>query len=379
MRWGIVVAVGLAAVASAQIDEQKPGLAVFDLKGIDTRPAETQAALNAVVKGLRELDAFDVRSSEDLRELLSLERQRQLLGMEGDNQVSAAVQAVGVKNVVVGSVTRTQGGLSAELRLLDSKDNTVVAQRTVPPQPSLDKLAQALSGIAQELVGPLLSLEQGQLLVRTGEEGAEVVVDDVPRGSTPLPAAIKLPRGRHRLTVKKDGFISRVTVVKVQRDQLTLEEVTLVPSADYVAAYEARNKRLRLGGYLGLGVAAAGFLSALIIDRFVAEPMYQNQFKPRQEALEAVSSGRSGDGSFFVSDEQRDCFGDQDACRTRSRELASSLNTLQAVTWVMVGVGAVGLAAAAYCFVSGEDPNRYAQLVAGITPGGGSIGLVGHW
>lgn len=379
MRWGILSGLVCAALAAAQTEQPRPGLAVFDLKGIDTRPAEAQAALNAVVKGLRELDAFDVVSSDDLRQLLSIERQKQMLGMDTDPAMSASVQAVGVKNVIVGSVTRSGAGLSAELRLLDAKDNKVVSQRTVPPQPSLDKLSAMLSGVAQELVGALLANEQGQLLIRTREEGAEVVVDDVSRGSTPLPGPITIPRGRHRLTVKKDGFISRVTSVTVQRDQLTLEDVTLVPSADYVAAYEARNKRLRLGGYIGIGVAAAGFLSAVIIDRFVAESMYQSQFKPRQEVLEAVASGRGGDGSTFISDTQRDCFGDQDACRTRARELASSINTMQILTWVMVGVGAAGVAAAAYCFVSGEDPNRYAQLVASVTPGGGSIGLVGHW
>lgn len=383
MRWGISIALSIAVVfvsrlAAAQTDDAKPSIAVFDLKGNDTKPAETAAALNAVVKGLRELDAFEVLSSDDLRQLLAIERQKQMLGVEGDPTVSAAVQAVGVKNVVVGSVTRTAAGLSAELRLLDAKDNKVVSQRTVAPQASFDKLAPALSVIAQELVGPLLFMEQGQLLVRTREEGAEVIIDDVSRGSTPLPAPIKLPRGRHRLTVKKDGFISRVTVVTVQRDQLALEDVTLVPSADYVAAYNARNGRLRLGGYIAAGVAVAGFLSAVLIDRLIAEPKYQDQFKPRQEILEAVAAGRAGngDGLFGV---RAECFGDQVKCRDDARALASSIQTMQIVTWVMVGVGAAGAAAAAYCFVAGDDPNRYAQLVASVTPTGGSIGLVGHW
>lgn len=379
MRWGISIALGWAVIAAAQTDEQKPGLAVFDLKGIDTRPTDPLAALNGVVKGLRELDAFDVMSSDDLRQLLSIERQKQMLGMEGDSTVATSVQALGVKNVVVGSVTRSPAGLSAELRLLDAKDNKVVSQRTVAPEPSLDKLVNALVVAAQELVGPLLFLEQGQLLVRTREEGAEVVVDEVSRGSTPLPGPVKLPRGRHRLTVKKDGFISRVTVVQVQKEQLTLEDVTLVPSADYVAAYAQRNKRLRIGGYLGIAVAAAGFLSALAIDRLGAEPLYQNQFKPRQEVLEAVAIGRAGDGSAFTTKVTRDCYADQETCRGEARGIASSISTMQALTWAAVGVGAAGLVVAAYCFVSGEDPNRYAQLVASLSPDGGTIGLVGHW
>jgi hypothetical protein len=375
----MLIALVWAPAVLAQTDEQKPGLAVFDLKGIDTRPTEAAAALNAVVKGLRELDAFEVMSSDDLRQLLSIERQRQMLGMEGDSSVATSVQALGVKSVVVGSVTRSPAGLSAELRLLDAKDNKVVSQRTVSPQVSLDKLTSALAIAVQELVGPLLFNEQGQLLVRTREEGAEVIVDEVTRGSTPLAAPIKLPRGRHRLTVKKDGFIARVTVVSVQKEQLTLEDITLVPSADYVAAYNAKNKRLRIFGYAGIALAAVGFLSAVLIDRFGAEPLYQNQFKPRQDVLEAVSIGRAGDGSTFTSQVTQDCYQDQEKCRSDARGIASSIGTMQALTWVMVGVGAVGVAAAAWCFLTGEDPNRYAQLVAAASPQGGTIGLLGHW
>src|SRR4051794_22918163 len=140
MRWGMLTAFVVAAAAWGQNDDQKPGIAVFDLKGIDTRPSEPEAASAAVARGLRELDAFEVQSSDDLRQLLSIERQKQMIGMENDTNVSAAAQALGVRHFVVGTVTRTSAGLSAELRLLDPKESKVVAQRSVPAQPSLDKL-----------------------------------------------------------------------------------------------------------------------------------------------------------------------------------------------------------------------------------------------
>lgn len=378
MRWGMLLLV-VGGIAQAQTEQSKPGLAVFDMRGIDTRPTEAAAATNAVVKGLRELDAFDVLSSDDLRQLLSIERQKQMLGVESDANASASVQALGVKNFVVGSVTRTSGGLSAELRLLDPATNKVVSQRTLAAQPSLDKLASGLVVAAQELVGPLLQAEQGQLLVRTREEGAEVLVDDISRGSTPLPAPIVIPRGRHRLTIKKDGFIARVTVASVAKDQLTLEDVTLVPSADYMAAYNAKNKRLRIGGYVAAGLAVASFVTAVLLDRVGAEPKYQNDFKPRQEVLEAVSIGNANPTA-FTTQIQQECLANQETCRTEARSAASTIQGLQIATWVMVGVGAAAVVAAAYCFLAGEDPNRYAQLVASILPeGGGTVGLVGHW
>jgi hypothetical protein len=368
MRWGMLIIVAAAASAWAQGDEEKPGIAVFDLKGIDTRPTEAEAATNAVARGLRELDAFEVLSSEDMRNLLSIERQKQLLGMENDTNVSASVQALGVKNFVVGSVTRTGAGLSAELRLLDPKQSKVVSQRTIAPQPSLDKLATQLSGIVQELVGPLLFMEQGQLLVRTHEEGAEVLVDDVSRGSTPLPAPVKLARGRHRLTIKKDGFIARVTVTTVRKEQLTLEDVTLVPSADYVAAYNARNKRLRIGGFAATAVAVVALVVGIGLDRGVAENTYQNDFKPRQAVLQAVSSGTAS-AAAFPSGVQNACFIDQAGCRTQAQGDAAAINGLQIAAWTLVGLAGVAAIAAAYCFISGDDPSRYSQLVASLMTG----------
>ena len=378
MRWGMLSALVVSAAGWAQVDEQKPGIAIFDLKGIDTRPTEAEAATNAVARGLRELDAFEVLSSEDLRNLLSIERQKQLMGMENDSNVSASVQALGVKNFVVGSVTRTPAGLSAELRLLDPKESKVVAQRSISAQPSLDKLAIALTGVVQELVGPLLLNEQGQLLVRTREEGAEVLVDDVSRGSTPLPAPIKLPRGRHRLTIKKDGFIARVTQTTVRKDQLTLEDVTLVPSADYVQAYNARNKRLRLGGYIAAAVAVVSLGIGIGLDRGVAESTYQNDFKPRQSVLQAVASG-SATAAAFPSGVAQDCFNDQSGCRTKAQGDVASINGLQIAAWVLVGVAAVAVVAAAYCFISGEDPSRYAQLIASLSGNGSSPGPLAAW
>jgi hypothetical protein len=379
MRWGMLTAIALATVAWAQADEQKPGIAVFDLKGIDTRPSEAEAASAAVARGLRELDAFEVQSSDDLRQLLSIERQKAMLGMENDTNVSAAAQALGVRHFVVGTVTRTSGGLSAELRLLDPKENKVLAQRSVSSQPSLDKLTGQLSNVVQELVGPLLFMEQGQLLVRTREEGAEVLVDEVSRGSTPLPAPVKLPRGRHRLTVKKDGFIARVTVANVSKEQLTLEDITLVPSADYMAAYNAKARKMRIGGFVATGAAAVALAIGIGLNAGAAESKYQNDFKPRQAVLQAVASG-TATAAAFPSGVGADCFANQADCRTKANADAASINGMQVASWVLIGVAGVAAVAAAYCFISGDDPGRYTNLVASLLPGGsGLTGLANWW
>lgn len=379
MRWSVLLSVLGCCLAFAQSEPETPGLAVFDLKGIDAKATDLSVGLNAVVKGLRELEVFQVLSSEDIRQLLSIERQKQLLGIESDTAALLSMQALGVKHFVVGSVTRTDAGLSAELRLLDSKDNKVVSQKTVPVQQSLEQFASTLVVVSQELVGALLVNEVGKLLVNTREAGAEIIIDEMSRGSTPLAAPIQLPRGRHRLAVKKDGFETRLSTVVVKKGQLTVEDVTLVPSADYVSAYKQRNGRLRIVGYAGIAVAVAGIAAALTLDRVFAENLFQKEFRPRQEVLEAVGSGRAVDGTGFTSTIGQQCFSNQDECRVQAQKVSQQISVFQAASWASIGVAVLGAVGSAYCFISGEDPNRYAQLVAAVTPSGGSIGLVGHW
>src|SRR5581483_9928281 len=109
----------------------------------------------------------------------------------------------------------------------------------------------------------------------------------------------------------------RLTVTTVQREQLTLEDVTLVPSADYVAAYQARNKRLRIGGYVAAGLAIVALGAGIALDRGFAESTYQNDFKPRQAVLQAIASGTASAQAFATSPVQSDCYANQMQCRAQ--------------------------------------------------------------
>lgn len=365
-----LLALACAALSGAALaDEQRPPIAVFDLKGISTPPMAAEAASIAMVRGLRELEAFEVMSADDLRSLISIDRQRQLQGVESP-ALAAGVQVLGVRHQIVGTLTKTEGGFSAELRLLDTQEGKVISQKSTPTVATLEAVGKSLASVVQELVGPLLEAEQGSLLVRTREEGAELQVDGVLRGSTPMPGPLSLPRGRHRLTVKKDGFIARVGEVTIKKGQLTLEDAILVPSPEFVADYNRRNARLRIGAYVGTGLAVAAIVSALAVDRLVAEPRYQNAFLPRQKVLEALSRNPSLDPSSFIDPVSADCASNPAGCRAELSSTASSLGALQAVSWTLVGVGVVAAGAAAYCWFVGEDPKRYVQLVASLLGAG---------
>ncbi|HMK72244.1 MAG TPA: hypothetical protein VK454_02835, partial [Myxococcaceae bacterium] len=174
-----------AADAAVQATQTRPPLLVLDLEARGGGVPEAQAATINVVRGLRDLDVFQVLSADDVRQLLALERTRQLSGAKGESALGELGKALGANNAVVGSVTRVGGKYQVEIRLLDVATQKVLNQKTLGPVSTVTEIASALPGLSQELVAPLLKDQQGYLLVRTREEAAEVLVDDTLVGSTP--------------------------------------------------------------------------------------------------------------------------------------------------------------------------------------------------
>ncbi|HSP19700.1 MAG TPA: hypothetical protein VLQ79_09305, partial [Myxococcaceae bacterium] len=206
LRVAVLLALTTAGLAGAV--EQSPNLLVLDLEPRGVGLPEAQAATGSVVRGIRQLDVFQVLSSDDVRQLLALERTRQLSGAKAESSVGQLGAALNAPNAVVGSVTRVGGKLQVEIRLLDAPTQKVLNQKTLS-QVTVEQVAAQLPGLSQELLGPLLREQQGFLVVKCREEAAEVLVDDTLVGSIPLKGSIDLARGTHRLTVRKDGFIAQ--------------------------------------------------------------------------------------------------------------------------------------------------------------------------
>ena len=70
----------------------------------------------------------------------------------------------------------------------------------------------------------------GELLIISSVQGAEVVIDGVVVGTTPL-AVLELPEGQHRVRMTAPGTEPFVTDVSVRAGRLQRLEVRLVPQA----------------------------------------------------------------------------------------------------------------------------------------------------
>jgi hypothetical protein len=372
VRGGTLLALAVALAASAQ---PRPNLLVLDLEPRGVGMPEAQAATSSVVRGLRQLDVFQVLSSDDVRQLLALERTRQLSGARAEGSIGQLGAALGASNAVVGTINRLGGRFQVEIRLLDAATQRVVNQKSLGPV-TIEEMANQLPGLAQELMSPLLREQQGQLVVKSREEAAEVLVDDTLVGSVPLKKPIPLARGTHRLTVRKDGFIAQTRSVRIQPRETTVEEVQLTPSADYAQTYRDKYGKVRVGAWIATGVAVAGITSAVVLNS-LAQSQYNDEFKPRQAWLQ----GAAGTGpqtkppdianNPAASAAWDSCVGNAAACRAAAEDAQSSVRTKQ---YIAIGAGVVGVAAAGvatWLWLSGKDPNRYADVVAGVGVGPG--------
>lgn len=334
-------------------------LAMYDFKIAGAR-ADSVAAVKAVVANeLQRSGLFKVTTSDELQSVLALERQKQLMGCSDDasNECMAEIaDALGAEYIVTGTVSAISEGLSLDLGLIDVR-KVRRAATVVVPAPSDSALLAELPGAVTRLIAPVAERRSGFLVVEVAERGATVKIDGVVRGTTPLDGRLTVAGGSRRVTIEKDGFVTWEKDVRVAFEQVSQEVVTLVPSPDYIARYEARASRMRLGAWISTGVAvAAGAASATFY--FLMSARYR-EFQVHKAKLQM---GTEIEGTLDH--------------RAEAERLAASVSFNRAVAIGGLALAGLGAAAAAFFFIAGDSPSRYAKfhdVVAVITPWGAAV------
>lgn len=349
-RVGAPLAIAIALMAAAP--DPRVGVIEFAANGASEQLASAIAGVTA--HELQRLGTFQVSTADAMRQLISLERQRQLLGCTQEECMSQALaQLVQMDYVVAGKVSRIAGSagmpttFTLELTLLNARQGKREASDIQTALSETELVAKVPRAVAK-LVTKLLSGRAGTLVVSASEHGATVKLDDVVVGTTPLSGRLSVPAGPHFLIVEKEGFVTHQKEVRIEPARLVEEEVKLVPSPDFADAYEARASKMRLGAWLttGLAVVAAG--SAAVMQVRSLE-LYGRPDKPgtfeyhRAQILAGVEVD-----------------GEVDHRREVSR-LKSDIQTAQTISMVGAGVAGAAAAAAVYLWIVGEPPGRYQQ------------------
>lgn len=369
----LVTVLLVSSVAFAAEPRQK--LAVLDLTSTPDTAGLASAVSAVVANEVQRLGVFDVYSSDQVRTIVGLERQKTLLGVESDNGLQQLGETLASDFVISGAVRRIKGSnkenlLSLELNLLDVKKGSRVSSEIAQAK-SEGELVNAVAPLTVRLCGKVLSGKTGTLYVSSLESGASVKIDDTLKGVTPLSSALELPAGPHLLTVEKDGFVTAQKEVRVKPGEHVEEQISMVPSPDFIQAYEAKASRMRVGAYIASGVAVAGVASAGYFQyrasQLFGSPEKAGTFAYHQALVnQGIETDESGDH------------------RAAATSIANEIKNAQTLTWVGAGAAAAGAVTATWLFVAGDSPgkyNRYEVRVAGFglapTRGGAvaSLGL----
>lgn len=316
-------------------DKKKIAVLEFNSRGI---PADVGASLTELV--IREVDRsglFTTISMDDIKAMLQHAEHTISLGCDDTTCLAEIGGALGVELLLAGSVGRIGQTYVISLRLIDVKRAGILSREEKTVQGQVDDLVEASRMAVKALLRPLMKKAAGQLELICEEEGAEVYVDDLMIGTTPL-GKRQLPGGYHAIKVKKDRFVVFGKDVMIQPEKTIRIEVALIPSPEFVEAYESRAStgRALAWTFTAIAVAAAGAATGLFV----------------------WNEGRLGDYEQDKTRYETELVGDGYALNDR----ADSINMIDSVTWAVGGLAVASLGTALYFWVAGDPPGKYDHL-----------------
>lgn len=349
---------------------KNPKMAVPDFQTTAGNEALAAMVAGSVATEVDRTGLFLVTTSDQVRALLSLERQRQLLGCLDDCAGNTAAEALNVDFLLNGRLTRLTdaakktSSLTLDLVIVDSKSGKRVSSREVKATTEAELVGKLEENVAA-LIAPLLTGRQGFLVVIASEDGSVVKVNGTQLGTTPMTQRLQVPGGPHVIRVEKEGFTAVQKQVRVTPDQVVEETIRLMPSPDFIDAYERKQWALRIGAFTALGVAVAGFATFGIM---------------QGQARDQYGTGAVGETNTFLSARGALISEENEANRTAAENIASEIRTKLLVSYVGIGFGLAATVTTFVLFLVGEDPNRYQsyrgpRATAWLTPNGGGGGF----
>jgi hypothetical protein len=275
---------------------------------------------------------FKVTTAGTTRTLIGLERQRVLMGCESD--CGSSVQDLAFDLLLNGKVSKTAAGYTLELSLIDAKAGKRVSSELLSAATE-SGLVESLKPALLKLVGKQLEGRQGGLLVLASERGAGVKVDGSLIGTTPLSGQARLSAGPHLVEVEKNGYVTHAREVRIAPDELTEDQVTLVPSPDTISAYQSFQTKLRVGAWITTALALAG------AGLFAGEQLHAGDlYGPFQTAKRTLEAG-------------------DETARDHATSLKAQIGSAQTISFVALSVGLAAAVTATVLWLIGEDPSRY--------------------
>lgn len=245
--------------------DQKLAVWRFDALGIEP---ELVARLETLFR--MELDRLDRQPMPSRRDI-----DRAITGdardCTGEDRCLAAIgKKLGVDVIVAGTVGQLGDNYVLTIKAVDVANARALQRiQSDPLRGQPDELIEGVRVAAYRLLAP--GQIHGAIQIQTDLIGAEVALDDEPRGKTPLPnngVIRKLPLGKHELSFTAPGYEPYRTTVEVHFQKVSPVIVRLVASTQVIGTgrverIERRPFYTRTWFLVAAGVAAVGLGAAI--------------------------------------------------------------------------------------------------------------------
>jgi predicted Fe-Mo cluster-binding NifX family protein len=146
---GLLVVLSTFASGAALADD-KPQLLVLDFRAEGVDEGTADLIMDVVTSAFGKANRFDVKSSDDIAELLNLEAGKSALGCDDASCMAEIAGAMGAEFVVTGRIGKLGETYIVKVAVLKPATAATVGQETVQAK-SLDELPARLKPIAQKL------------------------------------------------------------------------------------------------------------------------------------------------------------------------------------------------------------------------------------
>ena len=237
--------------ADTTAEAPKPGtpvaVAVLDLQASGV-PAELVSTLTeAVLSEIAKVQGIKAVGMADIRTMLDLEQEKQLLGCDDAGCIAEIGGALGVDQIASGNVGKVGETFVIQLKLINIRTAEVLRRVDRQVSGSEERVLSVCRALAVELMTGQAAAREGRLAISVKQQGALVSVNGKAIGLTPLPEPLTLEEGVHDLKITKDGFKDFSKDVRVTNAAEAAVEVVL----------EAKKKPVKRG-FLALDVNESG-------------------------------------------------------------------------------------------------------------------------
>jgi hypothetical protein len=118
---------------SAPLTYEKPRILLMDLKGKHLTPESRESIYDLLATHLSAHEDFDVITSQDLRQMATLEADKQKAGCEDESCIAEMAGAMGARYVVYGNVGVLGKKNMLTLNLFDSVDAKPIPHKPISP------------------------------------------------------------------------------------------------------------------------------------------------------------------------------------------------------------------------------------------------------